>query len=88
MLTNTRSDRVRSVRALSRRAVRERTGRFVADGPQSVREAVRWAAGSVDDLYVTPEAWDTPGKVTKVDEVERWCVSCLTHYPHEETAEA
>jgi TrmH family RNA methyltransferase len=56
VLTNTRSDRVRSVRALSRRAVRERTGRFVADGPQSVREAVRWAAASVDDLYVTPEA--------------------------------
>jgi TrmH family RNA methyltransferase len=56
VLTNTRSDRVRSVRALSRRAVRERTGRFVADGPQSVREAVRWAAGSVDDLYLTPEA--------------------------------
>ncbi len=38
-------------------------------------------------LYVTPEAWDTPGKVTRVDEVERWCISCLTHYPHEELVE-
>jgi hypothetical protein len=41
---------------------------------------------AVNRLYVTPEAWDTPGKVTRVDEVERWCVSCLTHYPHEEVA--
>ena len=33
--------------------------------------------------YVTPEAWDTPGKVEVVDEVERWCFACRTHYPHE-----
>lgn len=56
MLTNTRSDRVRSVRALSRRSARRRSGRFVADGPQSVREAVRFAADRVDDLYVTAAA--------------------------------
>lgn len=65
MLTNTRSDRVKSVRALSRRAVRERTGRFVADGPQSVREAVRWAAGSIDDLYVTAEARARHGEIVQ-----------------------
>lgn len=33
-------------------------------------------------LYVTPAAWDTEEKVTEVDEVERWCVPCRTHYPH------
>jgi hypothetical protein len=33
--------------------------------------------------YVTPERWDTPGKVDVVDEVERWCFACRTHYPHE-----
>ena len=53
MLTNVRSDRVRSVRSLSRRSARERSGRFVVDGPQSVREAIRYAAERVDDLYVT-----------------------------------
>ena len=43
----------------------------------------------VDDLtavhrqYVTPEAWDTPGRVQTLDEVEHWCVVCLIHYPHE-----
>ncbi len=33
-------------------------------------------------LYVTPEAWDTPGKVVVGDE-ELWCDVCRTHYPHE-----
>lgn len=56
MLTNVRSDRVKSVRSLSRRSVRERTGRFVVDGPQGVREAIRYAAELVDDLYVTSAA--------------------------------
>ncbi len=39
-----------------RRSVRERTGRFVVEGPQGVREAVRYAATCVRDLYVTAEA--------------------------------
>ena len=55
-LTNPRSDRVKAVRALSRRSVRERTGRFLAEGPQAVREAVRHRAGDVHDVYVTAEA--------------------------------
>jgi thymidine kinase len=37
-------------------------------------------------LYVTPEAWDTPGQVVKGDE-EHWCFVCRTHYPHEELEE-
>ena len=56
MLTNPRADRVRSVRALSKRPVRERTGRFAVEGPQGVREAVRYAAARVRDVYLTPEA--------------------------------
>lgn len=56
MLTNPRSDRVKSVRALSRRSVRSRTGEFLAEGPQAVREAVRFAPDHVRDVYVTPEA--------------------------------
>jgi hypothetical protein len=34
-------------------------------------------------LYVTPEAWDREEKVEVVDELERWCVPCRTHYPHQ-----
>lgn len=37
----------------------------------------------VHRVYVTPEAWDTPGKVDVVDETEWWCLVCQTHYPHE-----
>ena len=40
VMTNPGAERVKSVRALSRRSVRARTGRFLAEGPQSVREAV------------------------------------------------
>ena len=56
MLANPRSDRVRSVRGLSKRSVRERTGRFAVEGPQGVREAIRYAGSQVRDVYVTPEA--------------------------------
>ncbi|GAA2480318.1 RNA methyltransferase [Terrabacter carboxydivorans] len=56
MLTNPRSDRVKAVRALSRRSVRARTGDFLAEGPQAVREAVAFRPDLVRDVYVTPEA--------------------------------
>lgn len=53
MLTNPRSDRVKAVRALTKRSVRARTGRFVVEGPQGVREAVRHAPEQVVDVYAT-----------------------------------
>jgi len=64
VLTNARSERVRSLRGLSRRALRERTGRFLVEGPQAVREAVaehtrRTAAGQaalVHELFADAQA--------------------------------
>jgi len=56
VLTNPGSDRVKAVRALSGRSTRARSGRFVAEGPQAVREAVRFAADLVRDVYLTPDA--------------------------------
>ena len=48
------------------------------------------SCGSTDEVlyavqrrYVTPPAWDTPGRDVLLDEVERWCYPCCTHYPHE-----
>ena len=38
---------------------------------------------AVHRVYVTPESWDTPGKVDVVDEVEQWCFVCRSHYPHQ-----
>ncbi len=56
VLTNTRAERVRSVRALSGRSSRTRTGRFAVEGPQGVREAVREVPERIHDLYVTESA--------------------------------
>jgi hypothetical protein len=39
---------------------------------------------AVRRVYVTPEDWDREGKAEVVDEVERWCFPCRTHYPHQE----
>jgi TrmH family RNA methyltransferase len=55
-MTNVRSERVKTVRALSRRSAREKTGRFLAEGPQAVREVVVHHPGQVVDVYVTREA--------------------------------
>lgn len=38
----------------------------------------------VQRAYVTPEAWDTEERVDIVEDVERWCYPCRTHYPHQE----
>ena len=47
-----KADRVRKVADLANRRTRERFGRFLIEGPQSVREAVMWMPGAVRDLYV------------------------------------
>jgi TrmH family RNA methyltransferase len=52
-LTNARAERVRSVRSLAGRPARQRQGLFLVEGPQGVREAVRWAARDVRDVYIS-----------------------------------
>ncbi len=42
VLANPRSDRVKKLAALGGRSVRMRQGRFLIEGPQSVREAIRF----------------------------------------------
>ena len=39
---------------------------------------------AVKRLYVQPETWDSPGKITQTTDVELWCFSCRTMYPHED----
>ncbi|HZJ27246.1 MAG TPA: hypothetical protein VFF40_09595 [Acidimicrobiia bacterium] len=38
-------------------------------------------------VYITPETWDTPGSRQVLEEVERWCISCVSQYPHEMTGD-
>ena len=56
MLTNPTSDRVRSVRGLSRRGARRKSGAILVEGPQGVREVVRHAPQDLVDLYLTEAA--------------------------------
>jgi TrmH family RNA methyltransferase len=58
LLANPNADRVRTVRVLGTRAGRRRAGRFLVEGPQAVREAVRWTPWLVRDVYLTPDAAD------------------------------
>jgi len=55
-LSNPRAERVRAIRALSGRPARSRAGRFVVEGPQGVREAVRHATDDVREVYLTEAA--------------------------------
>lgn len=52
ILDNPKSDRVRRIADLAKPKGRERSGRFLIEGPQSVREAVTWRPDVVQDLYV------------------------------------
>jgi hypothetical protein len=38
---------------------------------------------TVHRLYTTPGSWEAAASVQRVDEAERWCFACLSHYPHE-----
>jgi len=55
-LTNPRAERVKAVRALAGRPMRERRGRFLVEGPQPVRELVRYMPALVHDLFMTAAA--------------------------------
>lgn len=49
---------MKAVRALGRRSARLRAERFVVDGPQGVREVLRFAPATVTDLYVDDDAFE------------------------------
>ena len=51
VMDNPHSDRVRRIADLSRSKTRKKTGRFLVEGPQAVREAVHFASDFVTDLY-------------------------------------
>src|SRR3954470_19990374 len=54
-LSSTRSPRVKAARRLAKRAFRRRDGRFLAEGPQAVREALA-LDGVLVELFATAEA--------------------------------
>lgn len=56
MLSNPRADRVRAVHGLTRRTARDKSGDFLVEGPQAVREAIRHRPGDVRHLYASAGA--------------------------------
>ncbi|MGI8948271.1 MAG: TrmH family RNA methyltransferase [Ornithinimicrobium sp.] len=68
LLDNPRSDRVGSIRALGRRAARDRHDRFLVEGPQGVRELLRHAGHRAEAVYLTPEA---AARHTEMEELAR-----------------
>lgn len=61
IIDNPKSERVRRVADLSNRRSRARTGQYVIEGPQSVREAVRCMPEAVRDVYVAVDDSDGAG---------------------------
>lgn len=56
VLANTRSERVKAVRALHRRSARQRTGRLLAEGPQAVRELLEFAPETTLEVFVEQDS--------------------------------
>ena len=79
MLTNIGSDRVRSVRALGRRSVRERESLFLAEGPQAVREVVSHRSDVVKDLYVDAAAGNNHAAVLEAAKVVGLSIREVSH---------
>lgn len=70
IIDNLRSERVRNVVALGRRSFRIKRGLLRVEGPQAVRELLRFRPQMVRDVYsVSPEGelWELAQSVTK------WC---------------
>ncbi|QYN60634.1 RNA methyltransferase [Bifidobacterium asteroides] len=51
-LDNPRTQRIRRLAELQDRRARQRHSRFLIEGPQSVREAIRWRPDLLTDLYI------------------------------------
>lgn len=64
VLCTHKTPRVVSARRLTTRAGRTETGRFLAEGAQAVREALRF--GTVRELYVTEPAADRHGDLVRL----------------------
>ena len=83
-LTNIRSERVKTVRSLAGRSARSRAGRFLVEGPQGVREAVRFAPSAIRDIYFTRDAYDRYTEIV----VEAELAGMFTHVATDEVLTA
>lgn len=79
-LTNIRSERVKMVRSLAGRSARSRAGRFLVEGPQGVREAVRFSPSAIRDIYFTRDSYERYSEIV----VEAELAGMFTHVASDE----
>ncbi len=73
MFDNPRSDRIKRVAALSGRSTRKKTGLILVEGPQAVRELVRFAPAAIKDVYVTEGFVSSYADLTaELESATRW----------------
>ena len=84
VLSNPASARISRVAGLSRRNVRNKHRRFLVEGPQGVREAVRHASDRVLDVYLTEAAVRRHGEIWQ----EAVAAKLYVHVTSEQVMEA
>lgn len=68
ILSNPHATRITRVAGLARRSARSKHNRFLVEGPQGVREAVRFAPEQILDIYITLSASERYSEI--VDDAE------------------
>jgi TrmH family RNA methyltransferase len=73
LLDNPNADRIRKVSALAGRSARRRTGEVLVEGPQAVREAVRFCGRDLIDVYISEDAAERdPDLVAEAKKATHW----------------
>lgn len=80
ILDNPKAERVRRMRELTQTKGRRRHGRFLIEGPQAVREAVRCAPALVRDLVVQVDDGSTMARRNTVIEGEALDAGIYVHH--------
>lgn len=68
MIESVRNQRVRDVRKLAQKSERTERGLFVLEGPQAVREGLMYRPDLIEELYVTPTAFERHQDVARLAE--------------------
>lgn len=73
ILSNPNADRIREVAALAGRSARRRSGRVLVEGPQAVREALRFCGKDLLDVYISESYWQRdPQLVSEAKAATKW----------------
>ncbi|MDO5722040.1 MAG: RNA methyltransferase [Actinomycetaceae bacterium] len=80
VLTNPNADRIRNVAALAGRRVRRRTGLVLIEGPQAVREALKFCGSDLVDVFLSEDVFERDPQLVELARE-------ATHWVHPVTAE-